>query len=269
MIRDITIGQYYPADSPVHRLDPRTKVMISFVFIVSLFFSADIRLYLLIAFLFLGLTKLSRVPLRFILRGLKTVFIIILITVAFNLFQTPGTQVLLEWNFLRITKEGVLSAAAMALRLVLLILGSSFLTLTTPPIALTDAIESLLKPLERVKVPAHEIAMMMSIALRFIPILLEETDKIMKAQLARGANFEQKGIIKKAKAMLPLLVPLFLSAFRRADDLALAMEARCYRGGQGRTKFKPLKYGKADAAAYLLTVAYLAGVLAFRWVVRS
>jgi len=152
---------------------------------------------------------------------------------------------------------------------VLLILGSSFLTLTTPPIALTDAIESLLKPLERIKVPAHEIAMMMSIALRFIPILLEETDKIMKAQLARGANFEQKGIIKKAKAMLPLLVPLFLSAFRRADDLALAMEARCYRGGQGRTKFKPLKYGKADAAAYLLAAAYLAGVLAFRWVVGS
>ena len=269
MIRDITIGQYYPADSVVHRLDPRTKVMISFAFILSLFFSADIRLYLVITMLFLGVTKLTKVPLRFILRGLKTVFIIILITVAFNLFQTPGTQVLLEWHFLRITKEGVLSAVAMALRLVLLILGSSFLTLTTAPIALTDAIESLLKPLERIKVPAHEIAMMMSIALRFIPILLEETDKIMKVQLARGANFEQKGIIKKAKAMLPLLVPLFLSAFRRADDLALAMEARCYRGGQGRTKFKPLKYGKADVVAYLLTAIYLAGVLAFRWVVGN
>ncbi len=265
MIRDITIGQYYPADSPIHRLDPRTKVIMSFVFVLSLFFSADIRLYLGITLLLLGLARLSRVPLSFMLRGLRAVFIIIFITVAFNLFQTPGKEIWLEWHFIKITKEGVFSAIAMAMRLILLILGSSFLTLTTPPVALTDAMESLLKPLEKVKVPAHEIAMMMSIALRFIPILLEETDKIMKAQLARGANFEQKGIIKKAKAMLPLLVPLFLSAFRRADDLALAMEARCYRGGKGRTKFKPLHYSKSDALAYLLMALYLAGVLAFRW----
>lgn len=257
MIRDITIGQYYPAESVIHRLDPRTKVIMSFVFVIALFLTAKIPIYLGIAGLFLVMTKLSKVPLSFVLRGLKTVFLIIAITVAFNLFQTQGSQVIFEWSFLRITKEGLFAAIAMAMRLILLILGSSFLTLTTPPVALTDAIENLLKPFEVIKVPAHEIAMMMSIALRFIPILLEETDKIMKAQLARGANFEQKGVIKKAKAMLPLLVPLFLSAFRRADDLALAMEARCYRGGKGRTKFKPLQYHGRDYITYGFMVSYL------------
>lgn len=265
MIRDITIGQYYPAESVIHRLDPRTKVIMSFVFIISLFLTTDIRLYLAVGALVLGMARLSKVPLSFMLRGLKTIFIIIIFTVAFNLFQTPGTQVWWQWSFLRITREGVLSATAMAMRLILLIVGSSFLTLTTPPVSLTDAIESLLKPFEIIKVPAHEIAMMMSIALRFIPILLEETDKIMKAQLARGANFEQKGMIKKAKAMLPLLVPLFLSAFRRADDLALAMEARCYRGGKGRTKFKPLKYKMRDYLAYGLMVSYLGLILLLNW----
>lgn len=265
MIRDITIGQYYPSDSVIHRLDPRTKVIMSFVFVISLFLTSNITVYLGVAALFLTITKISKVPISFILRGLKTVFLIIAFTVAFNLFQTPGEVVWFEWSFLRITREGVFSAIAMAMRLILLIVGSSFLTLTTPPVALTDAIESLLKPFEIIKLPAHEIAMMMSIALRFIPILLEETDKIMKAQLARGANFDQKGLIKKSKAMLPLLVPLFLSAFRRADDLALAMEARCYRGGKGRTKFKPLKYKTADIIVYVLMILYVALILAFTW----
>ena len=257
MIRDITIGQYYPTNSIIHQLDARTKVILSFVFIISLFLTADIRVYLGIGLLFFGMAKLSKVPISFMLRGLKTIFFIIGFTVLFNLFQTPGEEVWWQWSFLRVTGEGVIAAFAMAMRLILLIVGSSFLTLTTPPVSLTDAIESLLKPLEVIRMPAHEIAMMMSIALRFIPILLEETDKIMKAQLARGANFEQKGIIKKSKAMLPLLVPLFLSAFRRADDLALAMEARCYRGGKGRTKFKPLKYQRRDFIAYGLMTLYI------------
>lgn len=265
MIRDITIGQYYPADSVIHALDPRTKVIMSFVFIFSLFLTSDIKVYLGIALLFGLLCKASKIPLSFVLRGLKAVFFIIGITVLFNLFQAPGKEVWFEWSFLRITKEGVFSAVAMAMRLILLIIGSSFLTLTTQPVALTDAIESLLKPFEVIKVPAHEIAMMMSIALRFIPILLEETDKIMKAQLARGASFEQKGLIKKTKAMLPLLVPLFLSAFRRADDLALAMEARCYRGGKGRTKFKPLKYQTKDYIAYGLMLSYLGLIIFITW----
>lgn len=266
MIRDITIGQYYPTDSIVHQLDPRTKVILSFVFIISLFLTVDIFIYMGVGLVLYGLTRLSKVPLSFVLRGLKPVVIIILFTVAFNLFQGGGSEICFQWHFIMISKEGILSALAMAMRLMLLIIGSSFLTLTTPPVALTDAIESLLKPFELIKVPAHEIAMMMSIALRFIPILLEETDKIMKAQLARGANFDQRGIINKAKAMLPLLVPLFLSAFRRADDLALAMEARCYRGGQGRTKFRPLKYQKPDYIAYGLMVVYLAVIVLVEYV---
>lgn len=269
MIRDITIGQYYPTDSLIHRLDPRTKVIMSFVFIVSLFLTNDIRIYLGIGLLFWGIAKVSKVPISFMLRGLKAVFVLIAFTVAFNLFQAPGEEVWWQWSFIRLTKEGVFSAIAMAMRLVLLILGSSFLTLTTPPVALTDAIENLLKPFEIIKIPAHEIAMMMSISLRFIPILLEETDKIMKAQLARGANFDQKGIVNKAKAMLPLLVPLFLSAFRRADDLALAMEARCYRGGKGRTKFKPLKYRRRDFITYGLMVCYIGGILLTEHVILS
>lgn len=261
MIRDITIGQYYPTGSPYHQLDPRTKLALTFGFIVSLFITKNLFFYGLAALVLLVGIQVSKVPLKYMLKGLRSIFIIILLTVGLNLFLTPGEDVLYTIWKLEITKEGALLAASMAIRLILLIVGSSLLTLTTSPIALTDAIEAVLKPFEKIKLPAHEIAMMMTIALRFIPILLEETDKIMKAQMARGADFESGGIIKKAKAMIPLLVPLFISAFRRADDLALAMEARCYRGGQGRTRMTALTYEKRDGIAYGLLVLYLAGFI--------
>lgn len=256
MIRDITLGQYYPADSILHRLDPRTKIIGTFVFIISLFISQTVIGYL-IAFTFLAsMIKLSKVPLKFILKGLKAIMMIIIFTVILNIFLTPGEEIFRFWK-LTVTIEGLQIAAFMAIRLIFLIVGSSLMTLTTSPITLTDGIEALLKPLERIKVPGHEIAMMMTIALRFIPILLEETDKIMKAQMARGADFETGGLVKKAKSMIPLLVPLFISAFRRADDLALAMEARCYRGGEGRTRMKQLLFKNVDRIAFLILVIYL------------
>ncbi|MCR5675477.1 MAG: energy-coupling factor transporter transmembrane protein EcfT [Lachnospiraceae bacterium] len=256
MLKDITLGQYYPADSVIHRLDPRVKVVVTLGFIVSLFVISTIPGYLLAA-LFLWLwIRLSRVPLRFMLRGMKSVFFLLFMTVVFNLFLTPG-ETLISWGKLVITKEGVRIASLMAIRLVFLILGSSVMTFTTTPTRLTDALESLMRPLTRLHVPVHEIAMMMSIALRFIPILMEETDKIMKAQMARGADFESGNIIKRAKNLIPLLVPLFISAFRRANDLAMAMEARCYHGSEGRTRMKPLVYARRDRAAYLLLLLYL------------
>jgi energy-coupling factor transport system permease protein len=209
---------------------------------------------------FLGtIIKLSKVPVRFIVKGLKAVVILLLFTVFFNLF-TPGKP-LLNLGFLTITEEGVRSAVFMGIRLTFLILGSSLMTFTTTPNQLTDGLEKVLRPLNHIKVPVHEIAMMMSIALRFIPILLEETDKIMKAQMARGADFESGGILKRAKSLIPLLVPLFVSAFRRANDLAMAMEARCYRGGDGRTKMKPLRYKGRDYVAYLILLVYLAAII--------
>lgn len=261
MLRDITIGQYYPTESLVHRLDPRTKIAMTFVFIISLFFSTSLIVYGVAGLVLFTVVKISKVPFSYMIKGLKSIVILILFTVVINIFLEPGEMVILEIGFVRITVEGLLAAASMALRLIMLIIGSSLLTLTTSPIDLTDAIERLLKPLERIKVPAHEIAMMMTIALRFIPILLEETDKIMKAQMARGADFESGGLIKKAKSLVPLLVPLFISAFRRADDLALAMEARCYRGGVGRTKMKKLIYKRIDFGWYGLMAAYLALIL--------
>lgn len=257
MLRDITIGQYYPAESVIHDLDPRTKIAMTFIFIISLFFSTSLVVYALAGLALFTVIRISRVPFSYMIKGLKSIVILILFTVVINIFLEPGEMVILEIGSVTITVEGLLAAAAMAFRLVMLIIGSSLLTLTTSPIDLTDAIERLLKPLERIKVPAHEIAMMMTIALRFIPILLEETDKIMKAQMARGADFESGGLIKKAKSLVPLLVPLFISAFRRADDLALAMEARCYRGGVGRTKMKKLSYKKFDYVWYGLVIAYL------------
>ncbi len=206
---------------------------------------------------------LSKVPIGYMVKGLKAIVVILLITVIFNLFLTPGETIWSFWK-LRITEEGLRNAAFMTVRLIYLILGSSILTLTTTPNQLTDGLEKSLRPLNKIRVPVHEIAMMMSIALRFIPILIEETDKIMKAQLARGADFESGNLVKKAKAMVPLLVPLFISAFRRANDLALAMEARCYHGGEGRTKMKPLKYKGVDGVAYLLIAAYFAAVILLR-----
>jgi ABC transporter permease protein len=256
MLRDITLGQYYQTESVIHKMDPRVKLGGTLLFIISLFFFKNYAGYV-IAALFLGLViRLSKVPFKFMVKGMKTIVMLMLITVVFNLFLTPGTPLFTIWK-LTITQEGLKMAISMAIRLTLLIIGSSVMTLTTTPNNLTDGMEKMMGPLKVFKVPVHEVAMMMSIALRFIPILLEETDKIMKAQIARGADFESGNIFKRAKAMVPLLVPLFISAFRRANDLAMAMEARCYRGGEGRTKMKPLIYHKRDYIAYGCIAAYM------------
>jgi energy-coupling factor transport system permease protein len=261
MIRDITIGQYYPSNSILHKLDPRVKLVGTILYIVFLFFIRNYYGYIFAA-IFLGLIiTLSKVPIKFILRGLKAVMFLLLFMVAFNLFFTPGNDAF-RFGFIRVTWEGIESAILMGLRLIFLLLGSSIMTFTTTPNQLTDGLEKLMGPLKKIKVPVHEISMMMSIALRFIPILMEETDKIMKAQMARGADFESGGLIKRAKSLIPLLVPLFVSAFRRANDLAMAMEARCYRGGEGRTKMKPLKYDGKDMLAYLVLILYAAGIIA-------
>jgi len=261
MLRDITLGQYYQSDSVIHKLDPRVKLLSTIVFIISLFVVNHFIGYL-IAGLFLAVViRLSKVPFKFMVRGMKSIVVLLMITVIFNLFLTPGEALVTVWK-LKITREGVEIAVKMAIRLIFLIIGSSVMTLTTTPNNLTDGLESLMKPLKLLHVPVHEVAMMMAIALRFIPILLEETDKIMKAQIARGADFESGNLIKKAKSLVPLLVPLFISAFRRANDLAMAMEARCYRGGEYRTKMKPLQYKKRDVAAYTVIAVYLAVCIA-------
>lgn len=257
MIRDITLGQYYQTDSIVHRLDPRVKIAATLVFICSLFVVNQAAGYIVAVLFLAAAIRLSHVPFRFMMRGMRAILFLLLITFFFNLFLTPGEAVVHVWK-LTITREGVSLAVKMAVRLSLLIIGSSVMTLTTTPNNLTDGLEKMLKPLQKLRVPVHEVAMMMSIALRFIPILLEETDKIMKAQMARGASFDEGNLIQKAKSMVPLLVPLFISAFRRANDLAMAMEARCYRGGEGRTKMKPLQYRRRDYAAYLILAVYLA-----------
>lgn len=260
MIRDITIGQYYPADSVLHRLDPRLKLTGTFLYIVSLFIFDALYGFIAVACFLFSVIKLSKVPLKFILRGLKAIIFLLVFTLSFNLFFMPGEPIF-ELGFIKITEEGLRSALFMGLRLTCLIIGSSLMTFTTTPNQLTDGLEKLLWPLRHIKVPVHEIAMMMSIALRFIPILLEETDKIMKAQMARGADFESGGVLKRAKSLVPLLVPLFVSAFRRANDLAMAMEARCYRGGEGRTKMKPLRYHGRDMAGYLFLILYFGIVI--------
>jgi len=257
MLRDITIGQYYQTDSVIHRLDPRVKLIATIVFIISLFLVNNVWGYLIAALFLAGCIKLSNVPFKFMVKGMRAIVFLLLLTVVFNMFLTPGEPLIQIWK-LTITKEGLKLAIMMAVRLTFLIIGSSVMTLTTTPNNLTDGMESLMKPLEKIKVPVHEIAMMMSIALRFIPILLEETDKIMKAQIARGADFESGNVINKAKAMVPLLVPLFVSAFRRANDLAMAMEARCYRGGEHRTKMKPLVHKKRDFISYGVLLVYVA-----------
>ena len=256
MIRDITIGQYYPAKSPIHKLDPRTKLAGTLIFIISVFLFHTVVGYAVATVFLAGMILISTVPVKFIFKGLKAIFMILLITMVFNIFLTPG-EAIVTFGIFKITKEGVSMAVRMAIRLIYLVIGSSLMTLTTTPNQLTDGLEKSLRPLNKIHVPVHEIAMMMSIALRFIPILLEETDKIMKAQIARGADFENGSLIQRAKAMVPLLVPLFIAAFRRANDLAMAMEARCYRGGEGRTKMKPLVYRKQDYMGYGVLVAYL------------
>lgn len=258
MIRDITIGQYYAVDSPIHRLDPRVKLAGTILYIVGLFLVKGIVGYLFGALFLATVIRLSRVPFKFMVRGLKAILILLLISVSFNLFLTKGTPLIQFTSKIMITKEGVVFAARMAARLTMLIIGSSLMTLTTTPNDLTDGLEKGLRAFKVVKMPVHEIAMMMSIALRFIPILIEETDKIMKAQIARGADFESGGLIQKVKSMVPLLVPLFISAFRRAGDLAMAMEARCYHGGEGRTKMKPLVYKSRDYIAYGILFLFVA-----------
>jgi len=263
MFDSITLGQYYQTDSALHRLDPRVKLVGTFAYLIALFVVDSWVGYLLAALFLAAMIRLSNVPFRYIVRGMKTILFLLLITVCFNLFLTPG-EVIWQFGFLKMSREGLSFAIKMALRLSLLILGSSIMTLTTTPTQLTDALESLMRPLKKIHVPVHEISMMMSIALRFIPILMEETDKIMKAQIARGADFESRNLVKKIKSLVPLLVPLFISAFRRANDLAMAMEARCYRGGEGRTKMKPLVYQGRDRVAYGVLLLYFAACIVTR-----
>ena len=261
MIRDITIGQYYPAKSVLHRLDPRVKLVSTLLYLISLFLVKNVWGYVVATVFLIAVIRLSKVPFSYIVRGLKPIIMLLMITVIFNLFLTRSGDVLFSWWIFTVTEGGLKTAVFMAIRLIYLIIGSSLMTFTTTPNELTDGIETLLKPLNKIHVPVHEIAMMMSIALRFIPILLEETDKIMKAQIARGADLESGIMIQKAKSMIPILVPLFVSAFRRANDLAMAMEARCYRGGEGRTKMKPLHYQSVDWKAYVFVVVYLVAVI--------
>lgn len=249
MLKNITIGQYFPGSSIVHRLDARTKILLTIALLVCIFLSKGFVGFSLILAFVLFSAKLTRISLKFVIRGLKPIVFIAAFTFILNLFMQSGGTTLIEWKFIRITTNGLRTAIYMALRLMLLVISSQLLTLTTSSLSLTDGLERLMKPLAKIKFPAHEIAMMMSIALRFIPTLMEETDKIMNAQKARGADFESGNIINRAKAMVPLLVPLFVSAFRRADELAMAMEARCYRGGKGRTRMNVTSFSVLDLYA--------------------
>lgn len=265
MIRDITLGQYYPEQSVIHRLDARTKILGTLLYIIEVFLVNSFAGFGLVILALGILIGISKVPVRFIFKGLKAVVFIILLTFVLNLFMFDGT-VLWHWKFLTITYEGLYRSCFMALRLILLIIGTSMLTLTTKPMELTDGLEKLLKPFNRLGLPSHEIALMMSIALRFIPTLLEETDKIMKAQQARGADFESGSLIQRVKNMIPILIPLFVGSFRIAQDLALAMEARCYHGGVGRTRMKEIVFSRRDGVAGVLLVVFLGIVIASRWV---
>ncbi|MCX7779960.1 MAG: energy-coupling factor transporter transmembrane protein EcfT [Negativicutes bacterium] len=264
MLSNITLGQYFPGDSPIHRLDPRTKILLTVLFISSIFLAESYAAYLLLALFTAVVIVLSRIPAPLVFRSLKPLWILIIITVLIHVFTTPGT-VLWSYNILTVTREGIEQGSLMAARLVFLIAFSSLLTFTTSPIALTDGIERLLRPFRRIGVPAHELAMMMTIALRFIPTLLEETDRIMKAQMARGADFGSGGLFRRAQSLVPLLVPLFISAFRRADELATAMEARCYRGGENRTRMKQLKMGGRDLAAFASMFGLILLLATLKW----
>lgn len=264
MIRDITLGQYYPEQSVIHRLDARTKILGTLLYIIEIFLVNSFAGFGLVILALGVLIGISKVPVRFIFKGLKAVVFIILLTFVLNLFMFDGT-VLWHWKFLTITYEGLYRSCFMALRLILLIIGTSMLTLTTKPMELTDGLEKLLKPFKRFGLPSHEIALMMSIALRFIPTLLEETDKIMKAQQARGADFESGSLIQRVKNMIPILIPLFVGSFRIAQDLALAMEARCYHGGVGRTRMKEIVFSRRDGVTGVLLAVFLGIVIASRW----
>lgn len=263
MLKDITLGQYFPGNSIIHRLDPRTKLIWVIFYIIALFQAGNFLSYALMAAVTVGCVALSHVPPKSMLKGLKPVMIIIVLTAVLNLFYTDGTPLVQIWK-LTITYEGIVKAFFMVIRIIMLICGTFLLTYTTAPVALTDGLELLLGPLKKLKVPVHEMSMMMSMALRFIPTLIEETDKIMSAQKARGADFESGNLLQRAKALLPILVPLFISAFRRADELAIAMESRCYHGGEGRTRMKQLKYAGRDYAALLFGVLLIAGMVTLR-----
>lgn len=265
MIRDITLGQYYPGISPIHRLDARTKIIATLLYIIELFVVNNFYGFIIAAVALAVIIAVSKVPVKFIFRGLTAVFMIIAFTFLLNVFMVDG-RVLWQWKFLHITYEGLSRAFFMAVRLVLLIIGSSILTLTTKPVELTDGLEKLLKPISKIGFPSHEIALMMTIALRFIPTLMEETDKIIKAQQARGADFESGNIIQRAKSLIPILIPLFVSSFRIAQELALAMEARCYHGGDGRTRMNEIRFRKGDGIAAVLMVLFLAVIIASRWI---
>lgn len=264
MLKDITIGQFYPVKSFIHNLDARIKLIGTFIFMSSLFIVDNIFAYLLVLAFLLLVIKSSNIPSKFIMKGLKPLRFIILFTFIINMFFIPG-ETLWSFGFLSVSKEGLSQSIFMSIRLIFLIVGTSILTLTTSPMDLTDGIERLLNPLNEFKVPVHELAMMMTIALRFIPTLLEETDKIMKAQMSRGADFESKNMVERAKSLVPLLVPLFISAFRRADELAIAMEARCYRGGINRTKMKVAIITKNDKLSFLILIIYLVIILGTRF----
>ena len=262
MLKDITLGQFFPGDTFIHRLDPRTKLIAVILYIVALFNAKGVVTYAMVMAVLVLCILVSRVPFRSLTRGLKPIYIIVAFTAIMNLFFTKGTPVCDVWLLRHITWEGLVAAVKMLLRIVMLIMGTFLLTYTTSPISLTDGLESLLSPLKKLRLPIHELAMMMSIALRFIPTLIEETDKIMSAQKARGADFESGNIFQRARALVPILVPLFISAFRRADELATAMECRCYHGGQGRTALHVLRYRAADLWVLLGFIALTAGIIA-------
>ncbi|WP_293997410.1 energy-coupling factor transporter transmembrane component T [uncultured Megasphaera sp.] len=264
MLKDITLGQYFPGTSFLHQLDPRCKIIATLIVIVAIFLAGSLPAYGLITVFILLCFFISHLPLKLILKSLKPLWVIIILTMGIHVFTTSGT-VIWQWGILHITWEGIRQGALMTARLIYLIVFSSLLTYTTSPIVLTDGIEHLLNPFRRIGVPAHELAMMMTIALRFIPTLLEETDRIMKAQTARGANFTSGSIMQRGRNMIPLLVPLFVSAFRRADDLATAMEARCYRGGEGRTRMHELAYTFRDTIAMIVVIGLTAVLVAMRW----
>lgn len=261
MLKDITLGQYLPGNSAVHRLDPRTKIFLVLAFIITLFAVNSFICYALLGFFLFAVIKAASIPFKMVLKSIKPLLFFLIFTAVINLFMTNGEHVLFQWRFITITAEGIVITVKMAFRLIFLVAGTSVLTYTTSPITLTDGIESLLKPLSAIKVPAHEIAMMMTIALRFIPVIIDETDKIMKAQSARGSDFETGSLMQRARALVPVLVPLFISAFKRAEDLAVAMECRCYRGGSGRTKMKELKMSGLDYRSFVLCGAVFAAVI--------
>lgn len=257
MIRDITIGQYYKTDSFIHRLDPRTKILGALIFILDLFFFKSVSAYIIAAIFLLSVIKISKVPIKYILRGLRPVMMLLAFTVVCQMIFNKTGDIWINTSYIRIYSGGVYSAIYFAVRIVFMLIGTSMMTYTTTPNQLTDGLESVMKPFKIFRLPVHDIAMIMSIALRFIPILLEECDKIMKAQMARGADFESGNIIVRSKNMVPVLIPLFVASFRRANDLAYAMESRCYRGGEGRSKMKPLRYNGTDTIAFLYIIIFI------------